>query len=510
MNILVLEHPRLPSVHRFNDIANTPLWSCLMGGYAASALEAAGFETGFMDHAVPGARFLRTADKVLELNPDLLCINAVYFWEQTPALFTFLDDLRTRGFSGHMTLFGFFPSLVHDRICTGVKAVDSVCVGEFEHILTDLARALAGKAGQASLKDIPGLALKGSCGPVRPRSPEKDLDRFPFPRRASLDRTAAILGSRGCYNHCSFCPIPSFYNRGPLWRGRSPRNIAREMAGLADQGVRDFYFVDPNFIGPGRKGKQRLLELMELIRPLGITFGMETRPQDLDDDILKALVDSGFTSLLMGVESGSGAVLDRIDKQTGPAVASRAIDLCRAHGIEPEIGFLMFVPDSRLPDLRDNLTFLADNRLLDRLDRTANLLSHTQIVLSGTSGFHRFEARDRLRKTGVFGFEAGVTFADPRVAWVADLLTHACHIVLRSGSSPASPIFWKQPDPGVSRAANDYLVALAHDLVDRAGTETDLGEQGKARVRSDIRGRLSVILRYPGGPARHFSLLQPK
>jgi hypothetical protein len=32
MKITVLEHPRLPSDAHFNDIANTPLWSCLMGG----------------------------------------------------------------------------------------------------------------------------------------------------------------------------------------------------------------------------------------------------------------------------------------------------------------------------------------------------------------------------------------------------------------------------------------------------------------------------------------------
>jgi hypothetical protein len=31
MKITILEHPRLPSDAHFNDIANTPLWSCLMG-----------------------------------------------------------------------------------------------------------------------------------------------------------------------------------------------------------------------------------------------------------------------------------------------------------------------------------------------------------------------------------------------------------------------------------------------------------------------------------------------
>ena len=133
----------------------------------------------------------------------------------------------------------------------------------------------------------------------------------------------------------------------------------------------------------------------------------------------------------MGIESGSAQVLSRIDKTSGPEASARAIDLCRKHGIEPEIGFLMFVPDSDLKDLAANLTFLSENRLLDRLDRTANLLSHVQIVLAGTSGYQRFEAEGRLEKTGIFGFQAGVRFTDPAVARVADRLVFACRQVLR-------------------------------------------------------------------------------
>ena len=70
-----------------------------------------------------------------------------------------------------------------------------------------------------------------------PRMPEKDPDNFHFPQRAKLKNitsvtTASILASRGCYNHCSFCLVPPFYNSGPLWRGRSPENIICEMKEL--------------------------------------------------------------------------------------------------------------------------------------------------------------------------------------------------------------------------------------------------------------------------------------
>jgi hypothetical protein len=464
MKIVVLEHPRIPSEKRFNDIANTPLWSCLMGGYAAASLEKKGFDTIFLDHAVPGASFDATKDKILTLNPDLLCVNAVYFWEHTPVLFEMLTTLKTCGFSGHINLFGFFPSLVHKKIMEQCDPVDSIAVGEFEHTLVQLAQALE---KNLHLEPIEGLALKPylSDNKSPTRTPEREPDLFAFPKRSCLDGTAAILASRGCYNHCSFCPVPSFYNQGSLWKGRTPENIAQEIQELVDQGVKAFYFVDPNFVGPGKSGKRRILDLMDLLKPMDISFGMETRPQDLDDEILEKLVSSGFKSLLMGVESGSAAVLNQINKSTGAAVASRAISLCRKHGIEPEIGFLMFVPDSRLDDLFENMNFLTQNNLLDRLDRTANLLSHTQIVLAGTSGYTKFEQENRLEKTGIFEFEAGVRFSDPKVKWASDLITFACHTLLRSMSDNRSPIFWQDENRHVSQRANTFLVELSFKLL---------------------------------------------
>ncbi len=477
MKIVVLEHPRIPSKKRFNDIANTPLWSCLMGGYAAAALEQNEFDTIFLDHALPGASFNTATTQILDLDPNLLCVNAVYFWEHTPALFEFFTTLKRQGFSGHINLFGFFPSLVYREILHQGDQVDSIAVGEFENTLVELAQALSKNAPPSkdqALEKIEGLALKSySSNEPHIRRPAKNPDLFPFPKRGSLEGTATILASRGCYNHCSFCPVPSFYNQGSMWKGRSPENIAREVQGLVNQGVKDFYFVDPNFIGPGKSGKKRIMKLMDLLKPMDIKFGMETRPQDLDDAILEKLVASGFESLLMGVESGSTSVLNQINKSSGATVSSRAISLCRKHGVEPEIGFLMFVPGSCIDDLLENMNFLMENNLLDRLDRTANLLSHTQIVLAGTSGYEGFKKENRLIETGIFGFEADVTFSDPKVKWAATLITFACHTILKSMSDSKSPIFWKDENKKISQTANGFLVELSFNLLSHAKNHSE-------------------------------------
>lgn len=465
MKVLVLEHPRIRSWEHFNDIANTPLWSCLMGGYAAAALHEAGHEVIYCDAAGGGWDFDQTRRYVLDHAPALLCLNAVYFWEHTGRLFDFLADLRREGFEGHVNLFGFYATLASADLLQAAP-IDSVAVGECEHTLRDLSNALAG--GQ-SWNRIAGLATDPATTEKVRRTPEKDPGCFAFPERPpGLPAPACVLASRGCYNHCSFCLVPPFYNRGPLWRGRSPENIVDEIQELMQKGYRDFYFVDPNFIGPGAAGRQRCSDLLERLRPLNITFGMETRPNDLTEALLVELRDAGLSSLLLGIESGSANMLGRIRKGTTQDAGERAIALCRAAGIEPEVGFIMFLADTSLSDIRENLDYLARNRLLDRLDRTANLLGHRQIVLKGTSGYAQLAVKGRLDVSGVMGFEGRVRHIDPRVAWLSETALAACHWVLRQMGQSDSPVHWRCSAGPAHERLNAALVKRFHELLNLA------------------------------------------
>lgn len=497
MKTIVLEHPRIRSEIRFNDIANTPLWSCLMGGYVASSLKAAGHEVELIDATVNGWDFFRTAGEILTISPALLAVNCVYIWENTHAIFDFFQDLRSAGFSGHINLFGFYPTLAYRAVLGFSREVDTICVGECEITIKELAKSLETKG---AVKEIKGLACR--CGEeIRmpcPRAPLRDPDVFELPLRVRGGfETASILGSRGCYNHCSFCPVPSFYNNGPLWRGRSPENIFLEMKMLVAMGIQDFYFADPNFIGPGKKGRERTLRLLELIRPLKITFGMETRPEDLDEEIMESLVSSGFASMLLGVESGSKTLLGKLSKGSTLDRSQRAIALCRSFGIDPEIGFLMFVPDSTLSDLSENLDFLRDNNLLDRLDRTANLFSHSHIVLMGTSGYKRYEKEGRLTPSGYQGFEGEIDYADKKVAWMRDVVVFACRHVLRQSAISDSPIHWQNPQgQGPAKRVNDYLIRMFERLLENAASlkALDDPETLKKDIEKEIEKEIFCLL----------------
>ena len=473
MNIIVLEHPRMYSEKHFNDIANTPLWSCLISGYCAAALIKDGHDVHLMDAAGNGWDFKRTQDEILNADPEILCINTVFFWEHTPLFFNFLSNLRQKGFNGHINLFGFFPTLAWEIIFSLTKAVDSVALGECENTLAELAKHL--ETGK-NWKHISGLAFheKNSIQTSGHRSPASNLDDFAFPKRHNSKDTASVLASRGCYNQCSFCPVPSFYNQGPLWRGRTPENVFSELSILAKNGTEDIYFVDPNFIGPGSKGRQRAIELAQLIKPLKISFGMETRPNDLDAQTIEQLAQAGLKSLLIGIENVSFSVLNKLNKHSSINVSERAIKLCRAAGIDPEIGFLMFVPDSCIEDINQNFDFLLRNNLLNRLDKTANLLSHYQIVLYGTTGYRYFKKQKRLIKTDATGFQHEISYKDKRVEWMASVIVPFCHYILKEMGQKDSPLYWNKKNTARFADTNNLIVDIFKKTLEIIKNKTNL------------------------------------
>lgn len=465
MHIIVLEHPRKGSSNHFNDIANAPICSCMMSGYAGACLLEAGFETTIVD--ATHWTFAEATKRLLDDPPDLLAVHAVYFWEQTHLLFDMLSDLKRCNWEVPICLFGFFPTLAWRDIMEHFPDVDYVIVGEPEETIVALARHL--KRGMDG--GLRGLAQRVYDRPMLSglRGPISDLDGLPYPLRPNLQdiETVNVQASRGCYNRCSFCLIPALTGGKTTWKGRSVQNVVREVTELVHMGHTNIYFVDPNFIGPGKAGRERTLELACSLSKLDITFGMETRANDFTIPLIEALADAGLTSLLLGLESGSPGVLSRLRKNTSVRENQEAIEMVREAGLEPELGFIMFEPESTLNDILDSFRFLKENRALDRLSRTVNILHHQQILLKGTSGYESALDKGRLIPRGFLGFEGRLLYDDHRVAWLSGLVKSICLFVLQEMVKPQSPIYWeREPEDGtIFGRVNDRLVEVFEQLL---------------------------------------------
>ncbi|GAB6171495.1 hypothetical protein JCM15765_09730 [Paradesulfitobacterium aromaticivorans] len=443
MKILLLEHPRNVSAERCNDIANTPLSSCLHSGYVAGMLKSKGHEVEIVEGFLDRLSYRELDNRISAFQPDILGVHMVYHWQNDTALYAFLEQVKTKEFASYITVYGFYPTIAAEDILAKCQAVDSVILGEPEFTFAEIAEAVSGGINHAATSSyalinpelIPGLALRDESVKIvsRRRELAENLDELPFPVRteAMLRMTEVnLLGSRGCYGGCTFCYINPFYGQGSRWRARSPENIVAEIDSIiAETGKRDFYFTDPNFFGPGPRGQERALRLASLLKSRNIRFGIEARVNDIHEETIAALVDAGLRDILIGLESGRDESLKRLNKMTTVAQNERAIRILRQHGIEPNVGFIMFEPDSSLGDVRTNYEFLKRNDLLKNLSITANVLYHHQIILKGTPAYHRLEQEGRLQTDPSLTYEGTTSIAVPKVAVLAKIMREITNFI---------------------------------------------------------------------------------
>lgn len=431
MKILLLEHPRSITPDRCNDIANTPLSSCLISGYVAGMLRQCGHDVEIIEGYLDRLNYEEIEKRLAAFGPDILGVHMVYHWKQDLALFGFLTRIKQKIPSLTVTAYGFYATISAADIMKQSPAVDSVIIGEAEAPFAELARTVSD--GQL-IHELPGIVLRNGSHRTAftKQKPIADLDSIPFPvRTEALYRLSEvnILGSRGCYGRCTFCYINGYYGQGVPWRGRSPENIATEISAIMkEREKREFYFTDPNFFGPGQAGQERAVKLAALLKPLNITFGIEGRVNDIRDETIAALVDAGLRHILIGLESGRDESLRRMNKMTTVAQNEQALRILRKHGIEPNVGFIMFEPDSSLEDIRTNFEFLKRNDLLRNLSVTANVLYHHQIVLEGTQAFHILKKEGRLEPVGS-SYEGSAQLKNSDAAILADLMRQVTNVL---------------------------------------------------------------------------------
>ena len=117
-----------------------------------------------------------------------------------------------------------------------IPSLDSIVRFEGEYTFLELVNQIH---SGTDWRQIKGLAYKEKgkilANPLR--SPETDLDKFPFPIRSSpedyaLDKKfATILAGRGCVNNCFFCNNREYIKQssGPFKRIRKPEKVVEEI-----------------------------------------------------------------------------------------------------------------------------------------------------------------------------------------------------------------------------------------------------------------------------------------
>jgi hypothetical protein len=420
MKIVIVENPRPLTIEHYNDVANAPLSASLNSGYALAVARRAGWDTAYLDFSSSNEDTVVIAARILVEAADIVLFHWVYSWGHEELVRTVID-LLCRESDATLGAFGLFPTLSRSRLLQFAPQLDFILAGEFEETLAELLPLFVARHTIAAL---PGIVLRDKEFMQRPLI--TDLARLPAPDDVGTNcsyATLNIAASRGCFGECSFCFIHRYYGCSRR-RVRDLASLERELeTRLSRRDIKSLYFIDPTFIGQGNDERERVGEISRMAQRFGLPFGFETRVDSIDERLMMTLAANGATSVFLGIESGSDTVLQRIGKRINTEQIRRGVQAVRESGIQLNLGFIMFEPDSTLAELEENYSFLEELGLLAGHELTANLLYHNQIVLHGSAAWERFELEGRLLLLDErLPFEARYRFLDERVGLVCSAM----------------------------------------------------------------------------------------
>lgn len=340
--------------------------------YLASALEAHG-------HSSELARFDRetdtraVVDAVRKAAPAVVGMSMTFQF-RAREFGALAQALRAAGYQGHIVAGGHFPTFAFREVLEDFPAIDSIVRHEGEATLPELCAALLHGRDLAGIR---GLAFRGRDGAVvenGARALETDLDSLPFPRRVGPVQlhlgvpAAFMVGSRGCYGHCTFCCIHAYIRDagGPKYRMRSADNVADEIAEVRrTRGARMFVFHDDDFFTrDAKRDLARMIALRDALKARridDIAMVVKARPDDVDPEVFRVLREIGLLRVYLGIESGSTLGLKTLGRGVDLAENRRAMAWLRSQDLYACYNMLAFDPESTLGSLRESFAFVRDH-----------------------------------------------------------------------------------------------------------------------------------------------------
>jgi len=244
-------------------------------------------------------------------------------------------------------------------------------------------------------------------------------------REGRVRRAVALVSSRSCPQKCSFCAIIAMPGG---WRAAPTATLVEWLAAEHRRsGFEHVYFMDANFFVSADRVRELIGALAD--RLPGVTWSTSSTVGFLlaMGEDLPWLVERGLRAIEMGIESGSPEQLRFLNKRVSVQRNRQAVELVQRNRLELGLDYIMFYPDQTVPQLMENLAFLADARLLDEeyFDHYTNALE----LYPGTPVRAEFERRagrpfdpDELP-------DPGSLFADPQIqriyqAFVGDFVAN--------------------------------------------------------------------------------------
>ncbi len=326
--------------------------------YVASALQAEGHEVEILDLLLARTTPEKIERRMARFRPQAVGITSVTLNHHIAA--SIAAVVRKCDPAVPIVMGGPHVSFEIEGSFRDLPALDYIAIGEGEHTMRELLRALEGRM---DLRDVRGLALRDGDRIVRnaPRPLEDDLDTLPTPARdlvplaryLAFDSHASVVTSRGCPYSCVFCSAPQWTGRQV--RYRDPLLCVDEIEELARLGFTEITIEDDLFT---LYRTHFLAVCGELIkRDTGIRWNAFSRVDTINPEIVQTMARAGCQAICFGVESGSQEILDLVKKKSSLAKVKEAMRMTQDAGISALASFIIGLPGETEETLRKTVEF---------------------------------------------------------------------------------------------------------------------------------------------------------
>jgi len=177
--------------------------------------------------------------------------------------------------------------------------------------------------------------------------------------REYLRSSLPVNSSRGCYYRCRFCTYHWLF---PEVHYKSIEVLTQELRRIENLGfVRHVRFTDDNFTA----NRTRLEEVLRMIIQEGFRFTWSSfaRASALTPDLVHLMKESGCEFVDMGIESGSQAILDNMDKKLKREQSLTAIRMLADHDIYARGSFIVGYPGETPGTFSETIDLIAESGL---------------------------------------------------------------------------------------------------------------------------------------------------
>jgi radical SAM superfamily enzyme YgiQ (UPF0313 family) len=218
----------------------------------------------------------------------------------------------------------------------------------------------------SDLSSIPNLALFDETGNIvfTPRLREEmahDATAIAWNAipKHYLRGSLPVNSSRGCFYRCKFCTYHWYF---PQVHYKSLEVLSYELRLIQELGfVRHVRFTDDNFTA-NRSRLESILDMM-IKEEFDFTWSCFARSGALQPGLVKLMKTAGCEFVDMGLESGSQAILDNMDKRVKREQAFSAIQMLNEEGICSRGSFIVGYPGETRDTFDETVHFINESGL---------------------------------------------------------------------------------------------------------------------------------------------------